>query len=97
MRRAPFSGHKLPFCRLPTWDETKELLISFVDNPAWQLLLDVSAVGSFRANRVEGGCPRQQFVRNESQTRVNHCHRAKAETIANKAVGSLLCNALCVE
>lgn len=40
VRRAPFSGHKLPFCRLPTWDETKELLISFVDNPAWQLLLD---------------------------------------------------------
>jgi len=40
VRRAPFSGLKVPFGRLPTLDESKELLVSFVDNPLWQLLLD---------------------------------------------------------
>lgn len=39
--RAAFSGLKLPFGRLPTVEETKELVFSFIGSPLWQVVLDV--------------------------------------------------------
>ena len=41
MRRAPFSGMKFLGGRLPTVEEAKEILYSFLGSPAWQVLMDV--------------------------------------------------------
>lgn len=42
VRRAPFSGTQLPFGRLPTAEEGKELIYSVLGSPLWQVAFDVS-------------------------------------------------------
>eukprot|EP00210_Caulerpa_lentillifera_P008797 g8393.t1 len=41
VRRAPFSGAQLPFGRLPTTDEGKELLYSIIGCPIWHVAFDI--------------------------------------------------------
>jgi len=45
--RAPFSGAQLPFGRLPTPEEGKELLYSVVGSPIWHVAFDVSQLSFF--------------------------------------------------